>query len=212
MHKLCLHNPCPQMGPNSVLGKPAVAPCAWLALLLTKAEDVELNPGPTTHTNKLTPVIWICGLCHKQINKQQSSIRCNHTHNTHWVHLKCILINKRQYKPDWRCTIYTPTQIGTTPGTNNTTAHHKQITTHSLTNNNQPKDKNIVLLQININGIRNKIEELKTLYTAPNQTSSQYMKLNSRRKLNTKNTPLHHHTHRLRAHAGRGLTHWSRTT
>ena len=32
-----------------------------------------------------TTVIWMCDLCHKQINKKQTSIRCNHTHNTHWV-------------------------------------------------------------------------------------------------------------------------------
>ena len=29
-----------------------------------------------------SPVIWICDLCHKQINKQQTSIRCNHTQHT----------------------------------------------------------------------------------------------------------------------------------
>ena len=50
-------------------------PAAWRALLLTQAGDVESNPGPTTPT----PVIWICDLCHKQINKKQTSIRCNHT-------------------------------------------------------------------------------------------------------------------------------------
>ena len=117
-------------------------PAAWLALLLTKAGDVESNPGPTTHPDKHTPVIWICDLCHKQINKKQTSIRCNHTHNTHWVHLNCTHIKQRQYKPDWRCTIHTPTQyVTTTPSTDNTTSHHKQITTHQLTNNNQPKDK-----------------------------------------------------------------------
>ena len=79
-------------------------PTAWL---LTNAGNVESNPGPTTHTNKHTPVILICDLCHKQINKKQTSIRCN---NTHWVHMKCIHIQHRQYKPDWRCTIHTPTQ------------------------------------------------------------------------------------------------------
>ena len=51
------------------------------------------------------------GLCHKQINKQHTSIRFNHTHNTHWVHLKCTQIKQREYKHDWRCTIHTPTQI-----------------------------------------------------------------------------------------------------
>ena len=30
-------------------------PAAWLALFLTKAGDVESNPGPTTHTN--TPLL-----------------------------------------------------------------------------------------------------------------------------------------------------------
>ena len=101
---------------------------------------------------------------HTQINKKQTPIRCNHTHNTHWVHLKCTHIKQRQYKPDWSCTIHTPIQnVTTTPSTDNTTAHHKQTTNHPLTNNNQPKDKNIVILQININGIRNKIEELKKL-------------------------------------------------
>ena len=106
MHKLCLHN---LWGPDSVFwtSRPSL-PAAWLALHLTKAGDVESNLGPTTHTNKHTQVIWICDLCHKQINKKQSSIRCNHTHNTHWVHLNCTHIKQRQYKPDWRCTIHTP--------------------------------------------------------------------------------------------------------
>ena len=124
--------------PDSVLGKLAVAPC-HLALLLTKAGDIESNPK---HTNKHTPVICICDLCHKQINKKQTSIRCYHKHNTHWVCLKCTQIKQRQYTRDWR---YSPSQPNY----------------HPLTNNNQPKNKNIVILQININGIRNKIEELK---------------------------------------------------
>ena len=52
---------------------------------------------------------------------------------------------------------------------NNNTKHRhhnspsQTITTHPLTNNNQPKDKNIVILQIYINGIRNEIQELKNL-------------------------------------------------
>ena len=153
--------PAPRdVGPIPFFGasRPSL-PAAWLALLLTKVGDIESNPGPTTHTNIHTPVIWICDLYHKQINKKRTSIRCNHTH---WVHLKCTPIIQQQHKPDWRCTIHTPTQnVTTTPGT----AHHKQTTTNPLTNNNQPKDKNIVIFQININGIRNKIEELKKTRT-----------------------------------------------
>ena len=48
-------------------------PAGWLALLLTKAGDVETNPGPTT----LNKQAWICDICHKQIHvRKQISIRC----------------------------------------------------------------------------------------------------------------------------------------
>ena len=46
-------------------------PAGWLALLLTKAGDVETNPGPTTLNKK----VWICDICHKQIHvRKQISI------------------------------------------------------------------------------------------------------------------------------------------
>ena len=46
-------------------------PAEWLALLLTKAGDVETNPGPTTLNKK----VWICDICHKQIHvRKQISI------------------------------------------------------------------------------------------------------------------------------------------
>ena len=55
------------------LGMPACGPAGWLALLLTKAGDVEINPGPTTLNKK----VWICDICHKQIHvRKQISIRC----------------------------------------------------------------------------------------------------------------------------------------
>ena len=129
------------------LGKPTVAPCRLGGSAPHKSGGRQVKSWPH-HTNKHTPVIWICDLCHEQINLKQTSIRCNHTHNTHWVNLKCTQIKHRQYKPDWRCTIHTPTQNVTTPSTDNTTAHHEQTITHPLTNNNQPKDKNIVIRQI----------------------------------------------------------------
>ena len=165
LRKSCLHNPCPQRwGPIPFFGQadrrslPPGCLCSsqkWG----TSSHILARRHTQTTHT----PVIWICDLCHQQINKKQTPIRCNHTH---WVHLNYTHIKQRQYKPDWRCTIHTPTQnVTTTPITDNTTSHHKQTTTHPLTNNNQPKDKNIVILQINLNGIRNKIEELKKLST-----------------------------------------------
>ena len=202
--------PVPEMGARfRFLASRRLLPAAWLALLLTKAGDVESNPGPATHTNKHTPVIWIFDLCHKQINKKQTSIKCNHTHNTHWVHLKCTHIQQRQYKPDWSCTIHTPTQnVTTTPSTDNTTPHHKQTTTHPRTNNNQPKDKNIVILQITINSIRNIIEQLKNLVhsTQPDIITIQETKLTQKAKTPTI-PPLHHHTHRQRAQTRRGGAH-----
>ena len=67
-------------------------PAGWLALLLTKAGDVETNPGPTTLNKK----VWICYICHKQIHvRKQISIRCNRIE--HWVRLRCAGI--RQASP-----------------------------------------------------------------------------------------------------------------
>ena len=57
-------------------------PTGWLALLLTKAGDVETNPSPTT----LNKRVWICDTYYKQIHvRKQISIRCNRIE--HWVHL-----------------------------------------------------------------------------------------------------------------------------
>ena len=67
-------------------------PAGWLAMLLTKAGDVETNPGPTTLNKK----VWICDICHKQIHvRKQISIRC--TRIEHWVHLICAGIRQAQY-------------------------------------------------------------------------------------------------------------------
>ena len=65
-------------------------PAGWLALLLTKAGDVETNP--TTLNKK----VWIGYICHKQIHvRKQISIRCNRIE--HWVHLRCAGIHQAQY-------------------------------------------------------------------------------------------------------------------
>ena len=45
-------------------------PAGWLALLLTKAGDVEINPGPTTLNKK----VGICDICHKQIHVRKQNI------------------------------------------------------------------------------------------------------------------------------------------
>ena len=132
-HISCLHNPFPhRCRPDSVLwaSRPSL-PTAWLALLLTKAGDVDSNSGSTIHTDKHTPVIWICDLCHKQINKKQTSIRCNHTHKTHWVHLNCTHMKQRQYKPEMHHS-YTHTKQQ---------SKHRQHNFPSQTNHHPPTHK-----------------------------------------------------------------------
>ena len=114
LHKLSLHNPCPhRWEPNSVFGQAG---------------------------RRSLPHGWLCSSQKRGTSSQildrrhaQTTIRCDHSHNTYWVHLKCTHIQQRQYKPDWRCTIHTPTQNVTTPSTDNTTPHHKQTTTHPPT-------------------------------------------------------------------------------
>ena len=76
-------------------------PAGWLALMLTKAGDVETNPGPTTLNKK----VWICDICHKQIHvRRHISIRCNRIE--HWVHLRCAGIRQAQYTDTWTCHLH----------------------------------------------------------------------------------------------------------
>ena len=71
----CVEPPRPQQwgGPIYLfLGMPAMwTPAGWLALLLTKAGDVEANPGPTTLNKK----VWICDFCHKQIHVRKHKVQ-----------------------------------------------------------------------------------------------------------------------------------------
>ena len=98
--KLCRTSPPPAMGARFTVFW-AFGPAGWLALLLTKAGDVETNPGPTTLNKK----VWICDICHKQIHvRKQISIRCNRIE--HWVHLICAGIRQAQYTDTWTCHLH----------------------------------------------------------------------------------------------------------
>ena len=91
-------------------------PAGWLALLLTKAGDVETNPGSTTLNKK----VWICDICHKQIHvRKQISIRCNRIE--HWVHLRCAGIRQAQYTDTWTCHLHRESRL--TPHTDITPPH-----------------------------------------------------------------------------------------
>ena len=94
-------------------------PAGWLALLLTKAGDVETNPGPTTLNKKL----WICDICHKQIHvRKQISVRCNRIE--HWVHLRCAGIRQAQYTDTWTCHLHRESRF--TPHTYITPPHRSR--------------------------------------------------------------------------------------
>ena len=99
----CTHSSCPpQWGPVSTVfwaGRPS-GPAGWLALLLLKAGDVETNPGPK-HTRTQ---VWICDICHREIIRKQTSLRCNHSE--HWVHLRCAHIRVDQYTDTWICHLH----------------------------------------------------------------------------------------------------------
>ena len=106
--KLCRTSPPPAMVARFTVFW-ACRPCGpagWLALLLTKAGDVETNPGPTTLNKK----VWICDICHKQIHvRKQISIRCNRI--KHWVHLRCAGIRQAQYTDTWTCHLHRESRL-----------------------------------------------------------------------------------------------------
>ena len=65
-----------------------------------KSGDVETNPGPK-HTRTQ---VWICDICHREINRKQTSLRCNQSE--HWVHLRCAHICVDQYTDTWICHLH----------------------------------------------------------------------------------------------------------
>ena len=106
--KLCRTSAPPEMGARFTvfLACRPCGPAGWLALLLTKAGDVETNPGPTTLNKK----VWICDICHKQIHvRKQISIRCNRIE--HWVHLRCAGIRQAQYTDTWTCHLHRESRL-----------------------------------------------------------------------------------------------------
>ena len=135
--KLCRTSPPPAIGARSTVFW-ACRPCGpagWL--VLTKAGDVETNPGLTTLNKK----VWICDICHKQIHvRKQISIRCNRIE--HWVHLRCAGIRQAQYTDTWTCHLHRESRL--TPHTDITPPHRSRPwakpPTHSPHHRNQNTD------------------------------------------------------------------------
>lgn len=132
-------------------------PASWLASLLKLAGDIEENPGPRGWDKG---EIWVCDICRGQINKRQISIKCYKEDNEHWVHLKCSKTTVKEHRKEarWTCEQHT---------------EKKKEQPKKKPSKMQAKEKsdvegggrrvNISVIQININGIKNKIEELKML-------------------------------------------------
>ena len=144
------------------VGRPQASPM-WLADLLKRSGDIEENSGP----------IWTCTLRNKTINKNQTSILC-HDLQQHWVHKNCTNTTLLTYKQNrnWTCSIHT---ITSTQKTNPALPSNKQsqiITQHKAKPTLKPsqtqttqanKNKTLIILQVNINGIKNKLSELTRL-------------------------------------------------
>ena len=175
----------------------------WLIIL---SGDIETNPGP--HTSAQKPK-YLCTLCNKYIHKNAYSIRCNHN-DTHWLHLKCTNTSLKTYKNKWKCILHTPKKQNypkhissninstktdipnkTSKFNNNSLAHTHSLKVHTNNNpNNANHNKNaFTILQLNINGISNKIIELThlTLRINPNIILIQKSKLKVNHK--TPNIP-----------------------
>ena len=157
--------PAPRKGgPASVFSEARHAsPGALPVDLLLLSGDVEENPGPRT--------IWACELCTRNIHHSQTSIRCNH-HTPHWIHLKCAdITHTREYTNTYVCAIHkqTPNTINPTPLTTSqlpiaprnqhTCTTRPQTQTHPTAP--QDNETTLRILQININGVTNKIHELE---------------------------------------------------
>ena len=118
-------------------GRPS-GPAGWLALLLLKAG--ETNPGPK-HTRTQ---VWICDICHREINRKQTSLKCNLSED--WVHPRCAHIRMDQYTDTWIChlrlvdpdylTQHTPHHTFPWPVLNPSCIHHPHHPPHLTPNTN----------------------------------------------------------------------------
>ena len=166
----------------------------WLAVRLLAAGDVERNPGPphNHHQQHLTnqSVIYECSICNKEITDKHYSLLCHLQSDTnHWVHKKCTKTAVKDYHPAWKCPLHTSTttSLAASIPINIIPSHNSNPTRQSKPQIPQSKPKssppstnasppnpgkkcnhNLKILQLNINGIRNKATELQQLLIEEN--------------------------------------------
>ena len=116
-------------------------------MLLQMSGDVHPNPGPATK--------YPCPVCTRNVTSRGVSYKCTKCYG--WVHAKCSgILNAAQYwrKGDWTCdACLAPQSQQSPPPTRSPTPPTKQISDDSTFN----------VLQLNANGIGNKLTELEVV-------------------------------------------------
>ena len=134
---------------------PLRRPDLFLLSLLLLSGDVHPNPGPTTK--------FPCAVCTKNVTSRGVSYLCNRCNG--WVHSKCsTLTNARQYRTNWICnSCLAPPATQPTPATQPPAPQLPPTPpSPATTPNQQPRgdDSTFNILQLNANGIGNKLAEL----------------------------------------------------
>ena len=145
LFKLCRALSPPVIGPRLpfFLASRPCGPAGWLAMLFINAGDDETNPGPTTTCKQ----VWICDICHRQIQvrRKQISIRCNGI--AHLVPLRCAGNPLAQYPDTWTCHLHRESRLTThtdiTPSHPPSPSPWPKPPTHSPPTPQQPKHRHI---------------------------------------------------------------------
>ena len=101
--KLCRNLPFTETGAQFTVfcTSQPYGPAGWMALLLIKSVDVEINPSPTTSHQR----VWICDIFYEQIHvRKQISIM--YSMIEYWMHLLCACIRQAQYKYTRTCHLH----------------------------------------------------------------------------------------------------------
>ena len=129
--------------------------------LLQMSGDVHPNPGPATK--------YPCPVCTRNVTSRGVSYKCTKCYG--WVHAKCSgILNAAQYwrKSDWTCdACLTPRSQQSPPPTRSPAPPTKQISDDSTFN----------VLQLNANGIENKLTELEVVYNVPKSKTDRLQRI-----------------------------------
>ena len=117
LHKLCQYLPVTRNGGRfRFFGQPVVGPRCLASSATHKSGERRIKPWPDykhTHTSTHSEIIWICDLCHKQINKNKPKTDAHIETNT--IHSRLEMHQS-----------HTPTQLATSTSNSSNTTTHQQ--------------------------------------------------------------------------------------